>query len=131
MERTVAVKRLHKMLGKEFAYRIDNKAPSKEERHEAREHVKELAERKTAAHNALVARREELFKDPEYQSLLAAWREADRTVSHNGSNLHRFRFTVGTSDRMFFHVKASGDSWEEIFDKLKQEGRRDGGKKDD
>jgi len=35
MERTIAIKKLGKMLGKSFGYRVDPRAPSREEREEA------------------------------------------------------------------------------------------------
>ena len=34
------------------------------------------------------------------------------------SVVHHYRFTVGTSNGMFFHIRAQGDSWEEVIEKV-------------
>ena len=122
MERTTAIRTLGKLLGKHLAYRVDPKAPSSEEREAARTRSKELVDRKAAAHTALMARREALLQDPEYQSLMAAWREADKALSHNSGVMHHYKITVGTTDNLFFHVRAQGDNWEEVITKVKAKG---------
>ena len=44
MERVVAIKRLGKLLGKDFGYRADSRAPTAEERDRAREEGKQVGQ---------------------------------------------------------------------------------------
>lgn len=39
-------------------------------------------------------------------------------VEKLGYQSRHYKFTVGTSNGMFFLVKAEGDSWEQVIDKL-------------
>lgn len=121
MERAVAVKRLSKMLGKKFGYQIDPKAPNKEQRAAARaEHgdaVKirdEIGKRWTARKDAVLA------ADAEYQRIAAEYKTARERVEKLSGMLYHTKICVGTSEGMFFHVLASGDSWEEIFEILEK-----------
>jgi hypothetical protein len=124
MERSVAVKKLAKMLGKGFGYQIDAKAPTPEEREEAKAALPEaLAERDRL--KELKRKRFEavLAADAEYQSLSQAHTEAHKKAGNLSSAVHRHKITVGNSMNLvggfnMFSVKASGDSWEEVIDKL-------------
>lgn len=122
MERAVAIKKLGKLLGKKLGYRVDAKAPTQDERDEAKAALTPAIEER----NALQQRRDErraaiLAADAEYQSLCAESRAAsERVVALSGITLH-YKFTVGTCEGMFFVVKAEGDSWEEILTKLTAE----------
>src|SRR5215831_4155859 len=72
MERIVAIKKLGKMLGKGFGYRVDPKAPTADERAEARERAKTLNEEFNAAGKAEAARKDALLNgDAEFQRLRA------------------------------------------------------------
>lgn len=120
MERPEALKRLRRILGKQFAYEYRPDAPSDEERAEAKElHAGLVAERK-AISEAMAERQRALLQDPEYQRLRGLYKAADNAVTKNNGNLYLYKFTVGTSNKLFFHVKAQGNSWEEIFAKLKE-----------
>jgi len=123
MERSTAVKKLAKMLGKGFGYRIDIKAPTPDEREEAkaalpaavaeRDRLKELKQKRYEA---------VLAADAEYQSLRQAHTEAHKKAGNLSSILHRRKITVGNSMNLggfgMFSVKAEGDSWEEVIEKL-------------
>ena len=63
MERAVAVKKLVKLLGKKFGYRIDNKAASREEREAAQEALKPAWAKRDALRDQ---------KDARYRAILAA-----------------------------------------------------------
>ena len=122
MERAVALKRLRRMLGKEFAYQFDPRAPEPERRIAAINKRAELVANKERSTKALNERyRYLLDNDAEYQRLSAEAKVAREALSANEGFIHRRKITVGTSNRLFFHVKADGDSWEEIFEKLKKE----------
>jgi hypothetical protein len=119
MERIVAVKKLGNILGKRMGYRIDLKAPSPEERQLAKEArptaaklVEELFEKKKNRMAVLLA------ADIEYQTIKTELETARTNLSELNSKWHRYKITVGLSDHMFFHVKAEGDSWEEVIAKL-------------
>ena len=119
MERAAAIKTLGKLLGKKLGYRVDAKAPTQEERAEARaaltqaiEERNKLVERRDARSRAILA------ADAEYQSLLTDARAARERTNKLSSVAHHYKITVGTSEGMFFLVKAQGDSWEEVIDKL-------------
>ena len=119
MERTVAIKMLGKLLGKKLGYRVDTKAPTPEEREVAKatlspaiEERNKLKEQRDARYKAILA------EDTEYQNLFAAAKAASKRVEELSSITRHRKITVGTSEGMFFLVKAEGDSWEEVIDKL-------------
>ena len=61
-----------------------------------------------------------LAADAEYQQLKAAHEKAKQERNHLASRSHHYKFTVGTTNEMFFLVKAQGDSWEEVIDKIEK-----------
>ena len=119
MERAVALKKICKLLGKKTRYRIDTKAASREERDAARAKLSnavkarnELQEKRNDRQRAILA------ADAEYQSLLAAHKAAVENSDKLLSIMRHHKITVGTDEGFFFSVKAEGDSWEEIIEKL-------------
>src|SRR5262245_50933111 len=107
MERIVAIKKLGKMLGKSLGYRVDPKAPTSEEREEVKRQLPALTAAKKQADEAMNNRRRAILEaDQQYQELVAAYKEARQRADNAFLITHRFKFTVGTSDGMFFHVKA-------------------------
>jgi len=119
MERSVAIKKLGKLLGKHLGYRVERDAPDAEERAAARQQLPALQAAEKLAEDAMRARREAvLAADHEYQALVVAHREA-RDARHKVSALvSHYRITVGTTTNLFFHVKAQGDSWEDVIAQL-------------
>lgn len=119
MERTVALKKLRRLLGQKVGYRIDHKAPTEDDRAQARaempgavERRNELREKRDARYKAILA------TDGEYQTLQASVQAVNKRVDElRGVAMHH-KITVGTSEGMFFVVKAQGDSWEDVIDKL-------------
>jgi hypothetical protein len=121
MERSVAVKKLMKMLGKSFGYRIDTRAPTPEERAAAQAEMpaavaerNKIKEQKDARYRAILA------ADQEYQSLCVAYDAARKRTDKLFSLIRHYKITVGNTNSMFFHIKAEGDSWEEVIDKLQE-----------
>jgi len=119
MERAVAVKKLTSLLGKKLGYRVDREAPDAEERAAIKQRFDEARVR----HDELKQRRRDRFEavlaaDAEYQALHKACAAAHDEMQKAGSGLHSYKFTVGTSNGMFFHIRAQGDSWEEVIAKL-------------
>lgn len=119
MERTVALKKLGNILGKKLGYRVDPRAPTKDEREAASAELKAAFKKR----NELRAQREAryaaiLAADTEYQTLKAAQAEAQKVVDKLGAITRHHKITVGVSESMFFLVKAEGDSWEEVIAKL-------------
>jgi len=124
MERVVAIKKLSKMLGRSLGYRVDPKAPSNDEREEAKQQLPALVAARQQAEKAKTDRcRELLAADARYQELVAAHDEAKDKASKAFSVTRHFRFTVGTHNGMFFLVRAEGDSWEDVIAKLSAEKR--------
>jgi hypothetical protein len=119
MERATAIKKLGKILGKHFGYRVDPKAPDQDEREEARARLREETPKREALKKALEDRKTEILNaDAEYQRLRAEYIEAGKICAKLSSATYHYRITVGTSGDMFFSVKAQGDSWEEVISKL-------------
>jgi hypothetical protein len=119
MERAVAIKKLGKILGKSLGYRVDPKAPDQDDRDEARAKLREATPKREALSKEMDARRAEVLQaDAEYQRLKAEHGNAKKNCDELFSITCRYRFMVGTSNSMFFLIKAQGDSWEEIIDKL-------------
>ncbi len=61
-----------------------------------------------------------LQADAEYQQLKAAHAAAKQICEDMAAISSHYRITVGTTSSLFFHVKAQGDSWEEVILKLKE-----------
>ena len=119
MERSVALKKLGNILGKKLGYRIDPRAPRKEEREAAKADLGPACELRNKLRDQRDARLAAvLAADPEYQSLKAAYSDAQKVVDRIGSITRQYKITVGTSEGLFFLVKAEGDSWEEVLAKL-------------
>jgi hypothetical protein len=119
MERAVAIRKLGKLLGKRLGYRVDSGAPDAEERAAARQQLPALQAAEKLAADAMEARRRAILAaDPEYQAMVAEHKAA-RDRRHKVSGVtDRYRITVGTISDLFFHVKAQGDSWEDVIAKL-------------
>lgn len=122
MERAIAIKKLGKLLGKSLGYRVDPKAPDADEREEARAELKSVSADRNEFKSKLEIRRKAILDaDAEYQSLYEAWAiTRDRAEKLTGL-IHHYRFTAGTSNGMFFLIKAQGDSWEEVIAKIEKE----------
>lgn len=121
MERGVAVKKLRNMLGKNFGYQIDPKAPSEDERKLARAQSQERVTVRNEIGERLRARREAILNaDPEYQRLTVEYADARKRCDEVTSMLHHYKFCVGTSNGMFFRVAAQGDSWEDVIAEVKR-----------
>lgn len=122
MERAIAIKKLGKMLGKSLGYRVDPRAPTIEERAQATEAAKALSAAFKEAEAAETARLNAILEaDVEYQELKAKRMSLREAKDRAWSKSRHFKITVGTTSSMFFHVRAEGDSWEEVIDKLDAE----------
>lgn len=119
MERSLAIKKLGKLLGKSFGYRVDPKAPNEEERIEARTKLKSAGVERDTLGKQREARLQEILQaDAEYQRLKSEHAEAKKRCDELVSISYHYRFTVGVSNSMFFTVHAQGDSWEDVIGKL-------------
>lgn len=119
MERSIAIKKLGKLLGKSLGYRVDPKAPLQEERDAARAELRSANEAKKSLDEQRIARSREILQgDAEYQRLKAAYNDATKRCDALFSIANRYKITVGTSNSLFFTVHAQGDSWEQVIGKL-------------
>lgn len=125
MERAVAIKKLTQLLGKSVGYRVNTKAPTREEREAARvelpaanEERNKLGEQRRKRHEAILA------ADTEYQSLVVAYDAAKKHANDLLGVMHHYKFTVGRTEGPFFVVKAEGDSWEDVIEKVSTKERR-------
>jgi hypothetical protein len=119
MERAVAVKKLAKILGKTLGYRVDPKAPDAEQRAAAQAQLAEAQAVRDQARQKRDERYKVILADKEYQDLVAAYNAAKKITDKLSYQAHHhYKFTVGNSNGLFFHVMAQGDSWEEVIDKL-------------
>ena len=119
MERIVAIKKLGKILGKSLGYRVDPKAPDQDGRDEAKAKLREAFPKLEALSKERDDRKSMILRDDaEYQRLKAAHADAKKCYDELYGITCHYRFTVGTSNEMFFMVKAQGDSWEQVIAKL-------------
>jgi hypothetical protein len=120
MERSIALKKIRKLLGDKMGYRISAKAPGPEARAEARLALTPAIEERNKLREQQRVRYEEILAaDAEYQRLVAATKAANEKVDKLSSTTRWFKITVGvTIGGLLFSVKAEGDSWEEVIDKL-------------
>jgi PHD/YefM family antitoxin component YafN of YafNO toxin-antitoxin module len=122
MDRNTAIKKLTRLLGKRLAWRVNPKAYTPEEREAAKAAFpaaaaerKRLTEQREARYQAILA------ADAEYQSLREQEREARKRAEHLSGVMMSRKISVGLDTGLFFHVKAEGDSWEEVIGKLTPE----------
>lgn len=119
MEKSVAVKKLHKILGKGFGYRENPKASTSADREKAKAELKIASAERQRLGEALEGRKRAILAgDEEYQKTLAAYREAGKRTSTLSAKANSYRVTVGNSGYGFFFVKAEGDNWEEVLEKV-------------
>ena len=121
MERAVALKKLRKLLGDKLGYRVNDNAPTHEQREAARAELKArqgaydlLKEMREARYQAVLA------SDAEYQRLKTSCAEMRKHREELAGISSHYKITVGTSGSMFFTVKAEGDSWEEVIEKVEK-----------
>ncbi len=119
MERAVALKKLEKRFGKKLYYEVRDDALPPGEREALKAQVPTL----TKERDELVARREARYKavlaaDPEYQALKKAAKEASEKLHRVAHKAHLRKFEVGTYNGLWMSVKATGDSWEEVIEKV-------------
>lgn len=121
MERAEAVRKLGKLLGKSLGYRVDPKAPTPEEREQVRIDAHKLHGHYETAKKAMDDRRRAILEgDQEYVSLVAKCAEIRKAKDKAFSLSHHYKIQVGVSNSMFFHIKAEGDSWEQVIEKLER-----------
>ena len=121
MTRADAVKKLYRLLGSKAGYRVDDSAPSPDAREAAKTFLPMARADREALEKAKRERAEYLLaNDAEYQALKAAHATARELEQSLSGTLHRYKFTVGESNGMFFLVKAQGNTWEEIFAELRR-----------
>lgn len=118
MERAAAIKKLTKLLGKKLGWRINPKAPTTDERQAAREAIPAAIAERNRLKELCDTRHRQLLADPEYQRLNSERKAAADNVEKLSSITRHYKITVGTSEEIFFLIKAEGDSWEEIISKL-------------
>lgn len=125
MERSVALKKLSKLLGNNLGYRVNHKAPSPDDREAARAQIAPTRE----AHKELLRQREDRLKvileaDAEYQRLVLECRSAKTKLDELVSMATCYKFVVGVSRSIFFSVEAEGDSWEDVIAKVTAKQKR-------
>ena len=119
MNRTQAIAKLKKVLGPDMGYREDPKALLAEDR----EAVQVKRDVVRDVHNVIKAdlekrRQEILAADEEYQRLSREYQRTRKALEALNGNLFARRVTVGKCSDLFFSVKAEGDNWQEVVDKL-------------
>ena len=126
MDRSSAIKKLRKLLGPHFGYRINDKAPSRDEKFAAREALDgacrerdRLKQLRDERHRAI------LTADADYQRLVAEYNSARTLAEHLSATTRHFKMTVGTVSTMFFRIEAEGDSWEDVFAELERKRARE------
>lgn len=118
MERATAVKKLAKLLGNKFGYQIHKEALSPEERDALRPEWERAREMQKKMNDLREARYKELLADPEYRALCDQSQKARKYAEELGWKVGQKKIVVGTSNSMFFHVEAEGDSWEDVIAKV-------------
>lgn len=125
MERSTALDRLKKIIGPQFAYRIDPDAPTDAQRLAAKEAMPALNAERKAFGEAMQARMQQLLdNDEEYQHLKAKAEKARKAASDNADILLTHKITVGRDLGTHMRVLAQAHSWEGIFEILKRNGGR-------
>ena len=119
MQRIVAINKLSKLIGKGFSYRIDDRAVSKDERAEAKVEYEKAREVTRSLEKQMDDRRNAVLGvDKEYNRLVDERNAARKAQSKIGVKAQVDRITVGRANGLFFMVEATGDSWEEVIEKV-------------
>lgn len=123
MDRATAVRKISKLIGKGFGYRIDDNAPTLEEREAAKPELAAASAEVSRLKALKDSRHEAILKaDAEYQELFAALKAARDRHSKLTSMQFSHKVTVGNTINAggigFFSVMAEGDNWQEVVDKL-------------
>jgi hypothetical protein len=131
MERAVALRRLRKILGKEFGYQVNTSSIPRDLREAEKPEFEAAVQRRDRAQAELTRMRTEhmakLEATDEYKAAQQELRNCRQMTESLGARQHMRRFTVGTANRLFFHVDAQGDTWEEVFAELERKGKIKGG----
>jgi hypothetical protein len=113
-----AVARLKKLLGPRVVWQENERALSAEKREAAHVLACDLREQERAVKAEAVARREALLSDPTYRALCAKQDALRKQADVASSEARQKPITVGTmsgtSGFSLFHIKADGDTWDEI-----------------
>ena len=118
---TRSLPKLRKLLGPKFGYRVNPKAPTPEERAEAKAAYSAALEKKLACQKRRDEYRNALLAgDQEYQRLRAEEIIAANCAAELAGLRMSYKITAGVSTDMFFIVKAEGDTWNEIIAKLEK-----------
>ncbi len=122
MDQKQAVAKLKKVLGTKLAYRVNNKVPIGEERERTLALKTELAGHRKTLREKLEARKVEVLRaDVEYMALKRLVEEATKEYEALYSE-HCHRIEVGVQSSAggfdFFSVRASGDTWAEVVEKI-------------
>lgn len=119
MTRDQAWKKLVLLYGeKRAAYRVEKAISSPEKRQQARDAASALFAKRKDVQARRDERERELLSDPLYQELKAETKALQKAENEARGESLSYRFTVGRTDGMFFHVEAHGDTWEECFKEI-------------
>jgi hypothetical protein len=119
VQRSIAIKKLKKLLGKSFTCDINPNAPTREERDKAEVELRAAnAAQGSLGAQAEARRRAILGADAEYQRLTADYVEARSRSAELSSITFSYKIRVRSSNGLFSSVLAEGDSWEQVIDKL-------------
>ena len=119
MKQTTALAKLRRLLGNKLAYRVDGKAATADARSAAQQAARQLAGQRQAAQELLDQRRAAvLAADEEYQRLKQLVRSLSTEHARLRSIVLSSPITVGVMDHGFLNVKAVGDTWAEVVDKV-------------
>lgn len=119
MNRAQAIAKLRPILGKTMAYREDPKALVGAERVAMQQTAREKNVESKALEAARDARRALVLKaDAEYQDLRTRAEAARKAFEQASYYAHHDRISVGVNGSMFFSVRASGENWADVVEKL-------------
>ena|SRR5579864_1169478 len=113
------LKQLKDALGSNLAYRINDHALDAAGRAAKHVELTAVAARFKDANERMEARRRELLSDPIYRELQASVTELRKARDELAGYMHARKYSVGACSGMFFHVKADGDTWGEVLEKLR------------
>lgn len=132
MLRAEAIRRLKKLYGAKAWWSVKEEISSPENRATAGEACRALKSQEEELSRQMDVVRKRLLEDPEYRSLLAAWKvvKNERAKLSGRQLFYRFEagYVSGVGGISFAHVEAHGDTWEELFAELEKK-RGDNGSK--
>lgn len=129
MTRAQAFTKIKRILGPNAHVDVGNEITSPEKRQAAHDAAESFRQQRTELDARITSLQKVLLDHPEYKALQAQRTALRKQFEQVNWQQSRYKFQAGIVSDLgpfnAFHVRASGDTWEEVIAKLEKERRKD------